>query len=77
MPMRPSIDLVSIIEASIQTNIEASIEPRHGSIEARCGGIKEANIEETRHGSLETRCGTIEEANIGFLEGGEKGCVET
>ena len=44
MSTRSKAYLTSIIEASIQARIEASIEPRHGSLEARCGRIEEASI---------------------------------
>ncbi len=61
MSTRPNTYLASMIAAWI----EASIEPRHGSIGARCGSLPEASMEELRHGSIETRCGSIEEASIG------------
>jgi hypothetical protein len=42
MSTGPNTDLASIVEVSIEASSEASIETRHGSIEARCGSIEEA-----------------------------------
>ena len=58
MSTRSKAYLASIMEASIQARIEASIEPRHGSLEARCGRIEEASIsflEDDEEGCVETR----------------------
>jgi hypothetical protein len=67
MSTRPNTYLASIIAA----RIEASIEPRRGRIETRCGSLQEASMEELRPGSIETMCGSIEEASIGggIIEG--------
>jgi len=69
---RSSEALASIIEA----RIEASIEPRHGSIEARCGSVQETSMGELRHGSIETRRGRIEEASIGGSDDRTKLAIE-